>query len=485
MYRIAEDTNNNLPDVSAFIETVGKSRELFAGTSEIYIARSPGRLDVMGGIADYSGSLVLEMPIAEAALIALQKDNARTLKIISLGAEGNNRTNSFEMPLADFKSNGDLISYAEAQKKFKRDPANGWAAYIAGAFLVLMREKDFYFEHGARILIDSKVPEGKGVSSSAAIEVATMSAIAAAFEIKIEARELAILCQRVENLVVGAPCGIMDQMSSAAGEANQLLSMICQPAEFGGTVAIPQDLAFWGIDSGIRHSVGAGDYGSVRTGAFIGYRIIADLAGLKVKQTETGGVVQIEDERWNSYLANITPKEFEQNYAAHLPQEISGAEFLERYQGTTDAVTRVLPEKKYAIFYPTKHPIYENFRVHQFAKLLGEPITESNLIELGQLMYESHASYSACGLGTDGTDLLIELIKESERLYGARMTGGGSGGTVAVLGRKGADSAIKKIAADYEKQIGYRPYIFSDSSAGAASFGYLRLSLWKRREERF
>lgn len=478
MYRTAQDQAHNLPDVAAFVETIKSSRELFAGNSEIYVARAPGRLDVMGGIADYSGSLVLEMPIAEAALVAVQKDDSRLLKIVSLGAEENNRTNSFEMPLADFEPDGKLLSYAEAQSKFKGDAANSWAAYIAGAFLVLTREKDSRFEQGARILVDSKVPEGKGVSSSAAIEVATMSAIAAAFEFEIEARELALLCQKVENLVVGAPCGIMDQMSSAGGEANQLLSMICQPAELQrGTVSIPQDLAVWGIDSGIRHSVGAGDYGSVRTGAFIGYRIIADLAGLKVYETETSGVVKIEDARWNGFLANITPEEYERNYAAHLPQEISGAEFLARYQGITDTVTRVLPDKNYAVFYPTKHPIDENFRVRQFAKLLDKQTTESNLTKLGELMYQSHASYSACGLGADGTDLLVEFVKKSERLYGAKITGGGSGGTVAVLGRKGADSEIKRIAEDYEKQTGCRPYIFSGSSPGAAAFGHLKLSL--------
>ena len=138
MYQTIGGTTEKFFDVSEFIETVKSARELFAGNSEIYIARAPGRLDVMGGIADYSGSLVLEMPIAEAALVALQKNNSRTLKIVSLGAEGNNRTNSFEMPLADFEPDGRLISYAEAQRKFKRDAANGWAGYIAGAFLVLI-----------------------------------------------------------------------------------------------------------------------------------------------------------------------------------------------------------------------------------------------------------------------------------------------------------------------------------------------------------
>lgn len=470
-----QEKQQNLPDVAAFIETVKTSRELFDDKSEIFITRAPGRLDVMGGIADYSGSLVLEMPIAEAALVALQKDENRILKIISLGAEGNYRTNFFEMPLADFETNGELIAYSQAQKKFKSNRATSWAAYIAGAFLVLMREKDFYFPHGAKILIDSKVPEGKGVSSSAAIEVVTMSAIAAAFEIKIEARELAILCQKVENLVVGAPCGIMDQMSSACGAANQLLSMICQPAELRETVEIPENLAVWGIDSGIRHSVGAGDYGSVRTGAFMGYRIIADLADLQVKQTETHGVVTIEDQKWNGYLANITPEEYGRNFVQHLPMEISGAEFLERYQGITDTVTRVLPEKNYAVLKPTSHPIGENHRVHRFAELLAQPISEQILIELGGLMYYSHESYSHCGLGSDGTDLLVKLVKKSNLLYGAKITGGGSGGTVAVLGKKGADSEIKKIAADYEKQTGYQPYIFSGSSIGAAAFGHLKL----------
>ena len=468
----------DLPDVAAFLETVRAARELFDAASEIFITRAPGRLDVMGGIADYSGALVLEMPTAEAAFVALQKQSARTLKIVSLGAEQNNRTHFYEMPLDDFDGgDGEPLSYDAARAKFARAPADGWAAYIAGAFLVLMREKSVYFERGARLLIDSKVPEGKGVSSSAALEVAAMNAIAAAFEIALEPRELAILCQKVENLVVGAPCGIMDQISSNCGEPNRLLSMICQPAELGGGVEIPEDLAVWGIDSGIRHSVGAGDYGSVRTGAFIGYRIIAGLAGLKVEQTETAGLVTIEDRKWNGYLANLTPAEFERDYAARLPQTISGAEFLARFQGITDTVTKIDPAENYAVFYPTAHPVYENFRVHAFAELMKKPRAETNLEELGELMYQSHRSYTDCGLGTDGTDLLVALVKKSKALYGAKITGGGSGGTVAVLGKKGAAAEIRKIAEDYESRTNYRPYIFSGSSPGAAAFGFLKLSL--------
>jgi L-arabinokinase len=95
-------------------------------------------------------------------------------------------------------------------------------------------------------------------------------------------------------------------------------------------------------------------------------------------------------------------------------------------------------------------------------------------IELGELMYQSHESYSACGLGTRETDLLVELVRSagpSQGLYGARMTGGGSGGTVAVLGRRDATPAIEEIAAKYAQTTGHRPHIFSGSSPGAAAFG--------------
>ena len=98
------------------------------------------------------------------------------------------------------------------------------------------------------------------------------------------------------------------------------------------------------------------------------------------------------------------------------------------------------------------------------------------LNELGELMYGSHKSYSDCGLGSDGTNLLVKLVKENgQNLYGAKITGGGSGGTVAVLGRQGADAEIEQIAEQYEKQTGYQPYIFSGSSMGAAEFGFIKL----------
>jgi L-arabinokinase len=483
-YEIIRGDARQLPDVIAFIETLSQLevhpapelRTLFDPQQELTIARAPGRLDVMGGIADYSGSIVLELPIAEATLVALQKDDTRQLRVVSL-MENETRVASFEMSLADLERKGEPIEYDEARKYFRGDTTPPWAAYVAGVFLVLMHELGTRFNDGARLLISSSVPEGKGVSSSAALEVGTMSAVAAAFDLEIEPRELALLCQRVENLVVGAPCGVMDQMTSACGGENQLLALLCQPAEPLGTILLPENLAVWGLDSGMRHSVGGGDYGSVRIGAFMGYRIIADLSGLTVEPA--GDRVVINDPRWGGYLANLAVAEFEEEFASRLPEKLLGADFLERYGGTTDTVTSIEPGVTYAVRAPTAHAVYESYRVQKFAELLRNQLNDPGNREeesLGKLMYESHASYSACGLGSEGTDDLVALVKRagvSNGLYGAKITGGGSGGTVAVLGRRDAASAVAQVARSFAEKTGHEPYIFSGSSPGSESFGHL------------
>jgi hypothetical protein len=313
MYRVIQGTTNNLPDEEEFIGLLNtmdqhsdpELRSLFDPEQMIVVTRAPGRLDVMGGIADYSGSLVLELPIREATFVALQRDPGLAIRVVSLSYD-TNQDLSFDMSLNDFLSAGGAIEYDVARAHFQQDPERRWASYVVGVFLVLMRERGLSFSHGARILISSRVPVGKGVSSSAALEVAVMQAVAAAFDLEIGPRELAILCQKVENLIVGAPCGIMDQMTSVCGEANRLLALLCQPAEIQGMIPIPSNIAFWGIDSGIRHSVAAADYGSVRAAAFMGYRIIAELAGLVINKDESGEPCEIDDPRWGGYLANLS-----------------------------------------------------------------------------------------------------------------------------------------------------------------------------------
>jgi L-arabinokinase len=403
------------------------------GTS-VTIARAPGRLDVMGGIADYSGSLVLQRPIAEGTVAAVQQIDEPFLEITSMGRD------PLTVPLRA------LTDYADARELFSA-PDQHWAAYVAGVFTVLTVERGVTFSNGARIVISSDVPEGKGVSSSAALETATMQAVTEEFGLSIPPYDMAILCQKAENLVAGAPCGVMDQMTCVFGEENALLALLCQPAELQAPVVIPGDITFWGLDSGERHAVGGADYASVRTGAFMGRRMLD----------------------WNDHLANISPEEFESEFVGRLPESISGAEFLCRYSHTADDVTRVDPQRIYKIRQPAAHPIYEHERVKAFRRLLLEPSGEERRRSLGTLMYASHASYSACGLGSGGTDLLVQLVRAAgpaKGLYGARITGGGSGGTVAVVGSHDAYSAIHQVAGEYERATGHRPHIFAGSSPG-------------------
>lgn len=477
MFGIIQGNPQNLSDVEEFIEFINHPsedlRDFFDNENDIFIGRAPGRLDVMGGIADYSGSLVLEMPIAEATLTALQKTDEKKLKIVSLSDHENLL---FEMKFAEFESGDEPISYDEVRVYFSQKTEDHWASYVAGVFLVLMREKKFRFSQGAKILISSKVPHGKGVSSSAALEVSTMQAVTTAFGIELSGKETAILCQRVENLIVGAPCGVMDQMTSACGEENRLMAMLCQPAELQESIKIPDEIEFWGIDSGVRHAVVGADYGSVRVGAFMGFRIIAEIAGLKIENPEKNRV-SIEDLRWNNSLSNVTPSEFEQYFADKIPEKIGGREFLQKYHGTTDAVTQINGEKVYFVKKPTAHAVYEHFRVRTFGEILKSGLNENKLNLLGELMFQSHASYAACGLCEKGTNFLVELIRQDngKNLFGAKITGGGSGGTVAVLARRGSENKIKKIVERYEKETNLKSYIFKDSSPGAFEFGTLRL----------
>jgi L-arabinokinase len=356
------------------------------------------------------------------------------------------------------------------------DPRQAWADYVIGVLVVLQREAGVRLERGLRLLVYSEVPIGKGVSSSAALEVATMQAVCGVLGLRLEGPRMALLCQKVENLVVGAPCGVMDQMTAACGEEGKLLALLCQPAEIGPALALPPDLAVWGIDSGVRHAVSGGDYESVRVGAFMGYRMIAELVGLEVEAIGPQQM-RVSDPSWSGYLANITPSEWEMHYRDYIPEYILGDDFLRRYGGTTDSVTTVRPDRVYQVRQPTAHPIYEHHRVRLFKSLLEQsPLDEERLRLLGELMYQSHASYSACGLGSAGTDRIVELVRKagaSAGLYGAKITGGGSGGTVAVLGHRDAEAHVREIARRYGQEIGQEVAVLRGSSPGAAQFGLL------------
>jgi L-arabinokinase len=424
----------------------------------------------MGGIADYSGSLVLQLPLDESAYVLIQPRRDGQVVIVSGATRDLTGPNVVEMPIAEIYRYVSDLTVLHQMLTANADTA--WASYLLGVVAMVARQAKLFWYDGITIVVDSQVPLGKGVSSSAAIEVATMRTLLALAGHEIDGRTLAIWSQMVENHIVGAPCGIMDQMTSACGVANQLLALRCQPAELLDSVALPASLRVWGIDSGVRHAVTGADYTTVRVAAFMGYRILTSLLGMPT--TIVGGVAQIDDPRWHGYLANITPSEF-MHYFAQLPNQLDGGSFVRHYEATHDTVTHINPHQVYPVRQATAHPIYEHQRVRLFAALLQHSTIDHERAELlGELMYQAHESYSACGLGADATDAIVARVRElgpAHGLYGAKITGGGSGGTVAVLGRPEALAHVHDIATQYGTGM-----VFAGSSDGAMQVNPLTAS---------
>ena len=322
----------------------------------------------------------------------------------------------------------------------------------------------------------SEVPVGKGLSSSAALEVATLEAVAPLVGATLNDRDIALLAQKVENFVVGAPCGVMDQMTSALGRRDHLLALVCQPAEIVGQLRVPDDIELVGVDSGIRHAVSGADYGTVRAAAFMGYRMITAAAGIDaaaaVSRARRRSTTRCSTDTWPM----SRPPTGEAAIARRSPNRCWGASSSRAFKEPPTRPPTIDPARSYPVRAATEHAIEEHQRVHEFRALLAgkRRVDEQTRVRLGELMYASHASYSACGLGSDGTDRLVALVREagpSLGLYGAKITGGGSGGTVAVLAERGKHDAVVRIAERYGRESGHGSAVYVGSSDGSRAFG--------------
>ena len=136
----------------------------------------------------------------------------------------------------------------------------------------------------------------------------------------------------------------------------------------------------------------------------------------------------------------------------------------------------------YPVRAATRYAVEENWRVHNFFSLLSKPTTmidDTTGFLLGELMYLAHIGYSECGLGSEATDKLVELVRDEKGndLLGAKITGGGAGGTVAILGwnTPDAEKVFKRVLDRYAAWSKTVPYVFSGSSAGSDKFGVLRI----------
>lgn len=432
------------------------------GPGPVLVARAPGRLDVMGGIADYSGSRVCEMPLAVAAGAIVQA-RADGRFVCRSAQEGD----PVSLPI-DALATPDPL----ALRQCLQGPSS-WARYVVGCAWWLAQRTGV--PRAATVIIDSDVPLGGGVSSSAAVEVATMTALARLAGVTLSPLELAVACQAVENRVVGAPCGVMDQVTSAMGREGGMLEILCQsgsdglPAQVIGPVMVPAGYAFVGIHSGVRHEVSGDPYTDTRVAAFMGQKILSGLAS----PDPTDGC-----------LARVDPVRYAKEWRRRLPLRLRGATFLERHGRTNDPVTAVKPDAIYAVQAATDHHVHEMDRVTRFVALLkqagaapGTDDAQAAMRDAGALMLQSHKSYGQCAaLGHAMTDLLVQLVMDagpSAGLLGAKITGGGCGGTVAVLLRD-TPEARRHVAAlreAYTRQTGRPTLFFEGTGPGAAAWG--------------
>jgi galactokinase len=446
-------------------------KDLFSTNDSIISATAPGRMDVMGGIADYSGSLLLQMPIKQTTTVSVQKRNDGVFNFRTQITK--KKTDDFIINISEL---GDR-SLGVAGKLIKTKPGGDWAVYVLGCFLVLRKQNKIDLS-GANVFIESNVPWGKGVSSSAALEVATMNALNQLYKLSLAKEELAVLAQMAENLVAGAPCGLMDQLSSHLGQKNKLLPLICQPHQVDKAISISRGINFSGIDSGIRHAVSGASYSDVRAAAFMSYTMIALNEGATVEELDhartSGDWSKLP---FKGFLANIPVPIFEEKYLSLLPGEISGKDFLSQYKVSIDTVTNIDEDKIYKPSVCGSHPVYENARVNEFRNLLKsfnkQEDKEGSLIRMGNLMMQSHESYSAVGLGNEYTDKIVKMIRDAgpaRGVFGARVSGGGNGGTICILsyGKEGKN-AVKDVYRKYKQIKKQKLFFFSGSSYGAYS----------------
>ena len=307
-----------------------------------------------------------------------------------------------------------------------------------------------------------------------------MKAAARAYGIDMAGVELAEACQWVENVIAESACGIMDQIAVVLGDEGCVLPLVCQPCLPQPLVRLPEGLACWGVDSGVSHQVSGVEYEAARAAAFIGYKLICDWERIPVTFDASSTIPRFTDPCWNGYLANIPPSVY-RSLEEGLPTVLEGSEYLRRGGAHVDPFTQLRPEVDYLVRACTRYAVEENHRVQLFAELArgaSGVFSDTGAKLMGELMYQSHLAYTETGLGCDMTDLLVRMARDEgpeQGIFGAKITGGGAGGTVAILGRADAEDALRRILDGYRDMTGSEAYVFRGSSMGADRFGVVVL----------
>ncbi|CEG00397.1 Ribosomal protein S5 domain 2-type fold,subgroup [Ostreococcus tauri] len=452
--------------------------------------RARGRIDVIGGIADYSGSVVAQLATrAETraeVTFAEATDGRGTTRATSVDGE-TGRVMRFEGGFMDVY---DAKTFETTRTRTFFDGAAAsarWAAYACGAlgetFRAILADDDETLARtrawikeiaktcDCEIRIESDVPQGKGVASSAAVEVAVARAAcdylvrsgAASMSnarFRAHVQMIPMYCHRAENDVVGAPCGFMDQYAcfhSMVASPGNFVVIDCDlqkttapdgPETDYRFVQLPKSLRVWGIDSGVRHSnTGGSDYSHVRCATFMGKKQLVNEINARLNESIVSSAVSLcsvmSAHDWDRGSLGSPG-----SWSQHIDESMTGELFLARYAGHDDEPhTSVRADETYALRACVSHPLREHARVSEFVEILeswpSADDDEAEILQLGRrlgdLMFASHEGYDSVGLGSSATSQLLYCIRDAdpnrEHVFGAKITGGGAGGVVAVLGR--------------------------------------------------
>ena len=420
----------------------------------------------MGGNGNYSGGLVFEATIREGVWATVELREDRQLLFFNPQMRERGWEEQAEFSLDD------LAGEERVRQLVETTPGIRWTAYVLGAFLLLKEWFPDRVTRGANVYIKSEIPPHKGAGSSAAVAVAVMKTAAFAYGVELAGIELATACQWVENIIADSACGIVDQIASVMGEEGKLLPLLCQHCVPQPLVRLPDGLRLWGVASG-DPAVRRSEREIARAAAFMAYKLICDWEGVPVRLDEAAPIPRWTDARWNGYLSNVSPALFRSNFERRLPETLTGASYLRDGQIHVDPFTQIRPDLTYRVRACGRYAVEENQRARLFVELTR---ASAGFAEMGELMFESHYAYTECGLGCEAADYLVSLVCEegaASGLYGAKITGSGAGGVVAVLGGRGGEGAFGRVMERYTEFRGETPYVFEGSSMGADRFGVL------------
>src|SRR5689334_2034014 len=358
--------------------------------------RAPGRVNLIGEHTDYNDGFVMPAAINLSVFATLWPRDDRRLQI---------KSDRFD----------DEIEFDLDQPN--RKSKHHWSDYAVG--VAVMLERAGHRLRGARLELRGEVPLGSGLSSSAAVEVATACALVANSNLIIDRRELALLCQRAENEYVGARVGIMDQFVSLFGKEQKALLLDCRSLDYK-LLPLPDTVNLVICNTMVKHALAASAYNERRAQCEAGVKHLAQ------------------------FLPNV-----------RALRDVTLAQ-LEEYG-------RDLPE---VVYRRCRHVITENTRVLAAA----EALERGDLHRFGELMRGSHFSLrDDYQVSSTELDLMVELAYLSDGVYGARMTGGGFGGcTVNIVDVPYVEQFTSFIARQYEHSTNLKPEIYvCEASNGA------------------